>query len=112
MGFVSTPAGALKYGDDAALEEFYAQHAEAHVNLNNVLSQQFGITLDNPDLSGPADAQWFGDHWLLHKALDQALETVSYPGLSMDWANEQRFNEWHSANLSAHQQYGLKTGVS
>jgi len=112
MGFVSTIAGTLKYGDEAALEAFYSEHAEAHVNLNAVLAQQFGIALDNPDLSGPADDVWFAQHYTTHQALDKALQVPGFPGLSTAWRDEESFNQWHQVNINAHQQYGLKTGVS
>ncbi len=109
---VETIFGILDWGDENALREFISNHDQAHIDLMRTLGAR-GIALPYQPLSGPPDAPWFLNHWLLHRSLDQAFGVPGSPGLNGDpktWQNPNTFYYWHQINNNAHLAYAQAGG--
>lgn len=107
---VVTIFGELEWGDDGSLQEFLSNHNQAHIDLNAAMAQR-GIALGDVHLENSPDNQWFADHWLIHKTLDQALQVSDAPGLGSNWTGPRDFYDWHKINNDAHVLYAQVTGT-
>lgn len=107
---ITTIFGDLEWGDDGSLEEFLSNHYQSHIDLNAALANT-GINFQTPFLARKPDNDWFADHYLLHQALDRALNAGGFPGLSNGWGNAATFYDWMNINNNAHIAYAQLTGV-
>lgn len=107
---VTTIFGDLEFGNEGALQEFLSNHNQAHMDLNAAMVQR-GISFGDVHLENSPDAQWFADHWLIHLALDTALNTPDVPALGFGWKDAGSFYDWHNINNNAHVAYANVLGV-
>lgn len=108
---VVTIFGNMEYGDEDAVQQFLLNHDQAHQEINQALVQQAGVTLDQPFLDRQPDNDWFAQHWLLHKAINEALQVGGLPGLSHDWADERSFYDWNKVNNDDHVAFAQVLGI-
>jgi len=97
-----TPFGTLEYGDADTMKNWIGPHAIRHMTYVKEMGRR-GRAIQTVVLDGQLDSDWFGRHWLNHKAIGQLTDaTSSLATINHQWTNENEFYTWHRAHNLVH----------
>ena len=91
--------------DDPELLTWSSIHATHHRDINRVIFQLLGTTLDEfiLDPFNPGDAgEWLQNHQIMHQQMDALLGLSGYNLLAVDMTNREQFSNWVFLNADEH----------
>ena len=89
--------------DAIAMTDFIAAHIIKHHAINEELARQYRSPVSVAPLDGPLNADWFGRHEILHRAIEDiiGIETTSVIG-GEPWSNDADFADWMLVHRDKH----------